>query len=48
MNTEDIRELLDAMFFKYCQRGFILNDPISIPHQFTKKEDIDNYHKQEP
>jgi uncharacterized protein (TIGR02757 family) len=41
MNTEDIREFLETMFVKYCQRGFILNDPISIPHQFTKKEDIE-------
>jgi uncharacterized protein (TIGR02757 family) len=35
------KEFLDNMFLKYCQPGFIANDPINIPHQFTKKEDIE-------
>ncbi|MCE3226081.1 MAG: hypothetical protein K0S32_632 [Bacteroidetes bacterium] len=38
---DDIKDLLDEAVIKYNQRNFIENDPISIPHQFTKKEDIE-------
>jgi uncharacterized protein (TIGR02757 family) len=32
---------LDAKVAQYNQPGFIANDPISIPHLFTKKQDIE-------
>ncbi len=38
---ENIRELLENSYNKYCTKDFILNDPISIPHKFSKKEDIE-------
>lgn len=37
----DIRELLEEKSFHYNQRFFIEHDPISIPHRFTRKEDIE-------
>ncbi|MBA2611444.1 MAG: TIGR02757 family protein [Bacteroidetes bacterium] len=37
----NIKDLLDERYLKYNHRSFIENDPISIPHQFTKKEDIE-------
>lgn len=36
-----IHELLEEKVLFYNQPAFILNDPISIPHQFVKKEDIE-------
>ena len=36
-----IKELLDQKFLQYNAPKFILDDPISIPHQFTKKQDIE-------
>ncbi len=41
MNNLETRDFLETMFIKYCHPDFILNDPISIPHLFTKKEDIE-------
>ena len=41
MNVIGKKEYLECMFLKYCQPGFIPDDPISIPHLFTKKEDIE-------
>lgn len=40
MQTET-KLFLDEMVEKYNSPGFIPNDPISIPHQFTRKEDIE-------
>jgi uncharacterized protein (TIGR02757 family) len=37
----NIKELLDEKYFHYNNKSFIDNDPISIPHLFTKKEDIE-------
>ncbi len=37
----NIKDLLDEKHLKYNNRSFIENDPISIPHLFTKKEDIE-------
>ncbi|OHX67694.1 TIGR02757 family protein [Flammeovirga pacifica] len=34
-------ELLEASYQKYNQPNFIKDDPISIPHSFSKKEDIE-------
>lgn len=38
---QDLRGFLDEKVQQYNQPGFIPNDPISIPHQFSKKEDIE-------
>jgi hypothetical protein len=39
--SEEIIELLDEKYLKYNSNSFIENDPISIPHLFSKKEDIE-------
>lgn len=36
-----IKELLDEKYFQFNNTAFIETDPISIPHQFSKKEDIE-------
>jgi uncharacterized protein (TIGR02757 family) len=36
-----IKEFLDEQVLKYNNISFIEKDPISIPHSFTKKEDIE-------
>jgi uncharacterized protein (TIGR02757 family) len=36
-----IKDFLDEAYLTYNQRIFIDNDPICIPHRFTKKEDIE-------
>ncbi|MBB6610821.1 TIGR02757 family protein [Pontibacter sp. Tf4] len=36
-----IKALLDDRVAKYNQPAFIPNDPVSIPHRFTKKQDIE-------
>jgi uncharacterized protein (TIGR02757 family) len=41
MNDLETKQFLDSRFIKYCHPDFIQNDPISIPHLFTKKEDIE-------
>lgn len=33
--------LLDSLFERFNRSNFIDNDPISIPHRFTKKQDIE-------
>ena len=38
---EQLYELLEAKYFEYNKQGFIEDDPISIPHQFSRKEDIE-------
>lgn len=38
---EDVKELLDEKYFQFNNTSFIETDPISIPHQFSKKEDIE-------
>jgi len=37
----EIKSLLDQKTVQYNNPDFILSDPISIPHLFTKKEDIE-------
>lgn len=39
--TTEIKELLEEKYYQYNAIDFIANDPILIPHQFTKKEDIE-------
>lgn len=41
MNLLDIKHFLDEKVDKYNQPSFIEDDPISIPHLFSKKEDIE-------
>lgn len=37
----DIKSFLDAKVLQYNRPDFIENDPVSIPHQFNKKQDIE-------
>ncbi len=37
----DIKELLEEKYLQFNTTDFIETDPISIPHQFSKKEDIE-------
>ncbi|WP_299390847.1 TIGR02757 family protein [uncultured Gelidibacter sp.] len=41
MNKQDLKEFLDAKVITYNHPRFIESDPIQIPHQFSKKEDIE-------
>ena len=41
MKQTDLKEFLDTKVKQYNQLNFIESDPISIPHQFSKKEDIE-------
>jgi uncharacterized protein (TIGR02757 family) len=41
LNFALVKDFLDESFLKYNNRFFIENDPICVPHQFTKKEDIE-------
>lgn len=38
---EGLRELLESKVSIYNQASFIADDPISIPHRFSKKQDIE-------
>lgn len=38
---EDLKGFLDEKVALYNRPGFIQNDPISIPHKFSKKQDIE-------
>ncbi|MGF7138125.1 TIGR02757 family protein [Roseimarinus sediminis] len=41
MKNGEIKTLLDEKYEQYNVPGFIIDDPISIPHLFDKKEDIE-------
>ena len=41
MNRSNLKALLDECVAKYNQPHFIENDPIGIPHRFSKKQDIE-------
>ena len=41
MTHADLKEFLDEKVVLYLKPNFISEDPISIPHRFTKKEDIE-------
>ncbi|MBS9767312.1 MAG: TIGR02757 family protein [Flavobacteriaceae bacterium] len=41
MELEELRDFLEEKVIYYNQPSFIETDPIQIPHQFTKKEDIE-------
>lgn len=38
---DQLKTFLDEKVAEYNQPGFIRNDPVSIPHQFNKKQDIE-------
>lgn len=38
---EDLKTLLQEKYLRYNTLGFIENDPISIPHRFSLKQDIE-------
>ena len=38
---ENLKSFLDSKVSQYNQPGFIANDPVCIPHLFTKKQDIE-------
>jgi uncharacterized protein (TIGR02757 family) len=38
---ENLKAFLDSKVIQYNQPDFITNDPVSIPHLFTKKQDIE-------
>lgn len=41
LKKQELKEFLDAKVLAYNHPRFIESDPIQIPHQFTKKEDIE-------
>lgn len=40
-HSEQLFDLLEAKFNQYNQIEFIKDDPVTIPHQFSKKEDVE-------
>lgn len=41
MTQKELKQFLDEKVIQYNQPKFIESDPIQIPHQFSKKEDIE-------
>lgn len=42
MNIQDqLKDFLDLKYEEYNQPGFITHDPVSIPHAYSKKQDIE-------
>lgn len=41
MNKAELKAFLDTKVMQYNNPKFIESDPIQIPHQFTKKEDVE-------
>ncbi len=41
MNDDELKRTLDRAVVRYNCLEFIANDPIQIPHRFTRKEDIE-------
>jgi uncharacterized protein (TIGR02757 family) len=41
LDTDDLKEFLEEKYNQYNRPEFIASDPISIPHLFSKKEDIE-------
>ncbi|RKS53264.1 uncharacterized protein (TIGR02757 family) [Gillisia mitskevichiae] len=41
MSPTELKEFLDSKVIQYNNFNFIESDPISIPHKFTQKEDIE-------
>ena len=41
MNDQSLKNFLDKKVEQYNQPSFIINDPVSVPHLFSKKQDIE-------
>jgi len=41
MNRNELKDFLDLKYEQYNRTEFISSDPVSIPHLFSKKEDIE-------
>lgn len=41
LNTSELKDFLEEKFREFNTPNFIPSDPISIPHRFSKKEDIE-------
>ena len=41
INQQELKSYLDSCVKKFNTPDFIENDPISIPHQFSQKQDIE-------
>jgi len=41
IHKQELKDFLDEKVALYNHPKFILTDPIQIPHQFSKKEDIE-------
>ncbi|MGB5988429.1 MAG: TIGR02757 family protein [Marinifilaceae bacterium] len=41
MNDKELKEFLDEKYLKYNNTNFVETDPIQIPREFTKKENIE-------
>jgi uncharacterized protein (TIGR02757 family) len=41
LSSAELKEFLDQKYLEFNTPDFIEKDPISIPHQFTKREDIE-------
>jgi uncharacterized protein (TIGR02757 family) len=41
INQQELKSYLDSCVKKFNTKDFIANDPISIPHQFSRKQDIE-------
>lgn len=41
LRKQDLKAFLDEKVSEYNQPGFIANDPITIPHQYTKSQDVE-------
>ncbi|GAB5539594.1 MAG: TIGR02757 family protein [Salibacteraceae bacterium] len=41
MKTDEMRQLLEAAYEAYARPDFLENDPIKIPHRYSKKEDVE-------
>src|ERR1700733_11843934 len=41
INDEKLKNFLDKKVAEYNQPSFIYNDPVCIPHLFTKQQDIE-------
>lgn len=40
-NINEIKDFLDESYLKFNNKNFIELDPVRIPHQYTKKEDVE-------
>ena len=41
MKNNELKEFLDEKVFLYNRKSFIAADPVSIPHEFSIKQDIE-------